>query len=260
MAKGLNARQIKIVACISMMFSHIGFIFWPEQRWWQIPGRIAFPIFAFMIANGARYSQNVWKYLARLLIFAALIQYPYSIFLGNGFLNICFTLGLGLAAIVAWQSNLHLPTRQTAIMARQSSLYLLARLLAALAVLVACLTANLLHVEYGWYGVMMIFCAHIFFADRRKLAISWAILNMPYLLSLAFALLDTQHMPYLLSLAFALLDTQPRPSIQGLCLLALPFVLLYNGRRGGGNRWEFYAFYIGHLALLYALRNILWGY
>ena len=225
MAWGLNARQIKIVACISMMFSHIGFIFWPWQLWWQIPGRIAFPLFAFMIANGAQHSGNVWKYLARLLIFAALIQYPYSIFLANNYLNICFTLGLGLAAIVAWRSSLQLPLRLAALLA-------------------ACLAAQWLHTEYGWYGILMIISAHIFYEDRRKVAACWTLLNLPLLWNTLSALLN--HDPY--------------PPVQSLCLLAIPFLLLYNGRRGGGSRWEFYIFYIGHLALLYMLRLVLWGY
>jgi len=225
MAKVLSARQIKLIACVSMMFSHIGFIFWLESPWWQILGRIAFPLFAFMIANGARHSSNAWKYLARLLIFAVLIQYPYSIFLANKYLNICFTLGLGLAAIMVWQSNLQLPLRLAAVLA-------------------ACLVAELLNAEYGWYGIMMMFCAHLFFTDWRKLSASWTILNVPHLMALADALLASR--PYL--------------PVQGMCLLALPFVLLYNGQRGGGSRWEFYAFYIGHLAFLYGLRLLLWGH
>lgn len=231
MTKGLNARQIKLTACVSMLFSHIGIIFWPQQLWWQIPGRLAFPLFAYMIANGARHSRSVWQYLARLLIFAALIQYPYSVFLSNGYLNICFTLGLGLAVIVAWQSSLPLFLRLAALLS-------------------ACLVADgynimpWLHAEYGWYGIMMIFSSHIFFENRRKLAVSWFILNLPFLWNFASALLSNSS----------------HPPVQGLCLLALPFIFLYNGERGGGRRWEFYAFYIGHLALLYTLRRVLWGF
>jgi len=40
----------------------------------------------------------------------------------------------------------------------------------------------------------------------------------------------------------------------------LKIVFFYNGQRGGGSRWEFYIFYIGHMALLYGLRLVLWGY
>jgi hypothetical protein len=206
-----------------MIFSHTGIIFGLNPLW-QIPGRIAMPLFAFMIANGARHSHNAWKYLARLIIFATLIQYPYSIFLGNGYLNICFTLGLGLAAIMAWQSSLHVAARLTVLTA-------------------TCLAAEWLGAEYGWYGIMMIFSAHLFFTDRHKVAVCWFILNVPYLLNLFSALLaNSSYLP-----------------VQGLCLLAIPFIFLYNGKRGGGSRWEFYAFYIGHLALLYGLRLMLYG-
>ena len=240
----LNARQLKLVACISMIFSHTGIIFWPHQVWWQIPGRIAMPIFAFMIASGARHSRNVWKYLARLLVFAALIQYPYSIFLANGYLNICFTLGLGLAVIVVWEKSLPLPVKLAALAA--------ACLLADWHSIAQWLSSEYgwsdvmpwLRAEYGWYGIMMIFTSHVFFEDRPKLAVSWFILNAPFLWQLAATLQAGYYYP----------------QVQGLCLLALPFIFLYNGERGGGWRWEFYAFYIGHLALLYILRRLLWGF
>lgn len=220
--KGLNARQLKLVGCISMIFSHTGIIFYPLQVWWQIPGRIAMPIFAFMIASGARYSNNVWKYLARLLVFAILIQYPYSVFLANGYLNICFTLGLGLAAIIAWQS--------------ENNYYVRLAIVAAVG-----LAAELIGAEYGCYGILMIFFSHIFFEHKGKLAISWLIINSYLLWQFVSSLLKGSYYP----------------QVQGLCLLALPFILLFNGKRGGGSRWEFYAFYIGHLAILFMLRKLI---
>ena len=225
MSKGLSARQIKIIACVSMMFSHVGIIFWRYIQWWQIPGRIAMPLFAYMIANGARMSRDPKKYLARLFIFALIIQYPYSIFMALPFLNICFTLSLGLLAILLWQSGLPAPVRIGAV--------------AALG-----LTGQFSGVEYGIYGVLMIFAAHVFFSDKRVLSLCWLFINLPYLANGISGL--ARGTPY--------------PPVQGLCLLALPFLFFYNGQRGGGSRWEFYIFYIGHMALLYGLRLFLWGY
>ena len=225
MVKGMNARQIKIIACVSMLFSHVGIIFWPYTLWWQIPGRIAMPLFAYMIANGARMSRDPKKYLARLIIYALVIQYPYSIFLGLRYLNICFTLSLGLLAILLWQSGLPLLTRVPLVMALG-------------------LMAEFCGVEYGIYGVMMIFAAHLFFTDWRSLGLCWLLINLPYLADGAIALLQGEQYPI----------------VQGLCILALPFLRFYNGERGGGSRWEFYIFYIGHMAFLYGLRLILWGY
>ncbi|MCL1975100.1 MAG: conjugal transfer protein TraX [Firmicutes bacterium] len=244
LVKGINARQLKIIACISMLFSHSGVIFWPAQVWWQVPGRIAMPIFAFMIANGFRYSHNVYRYMARLFIFAALIQYPYSVFLANGYLNICFTLGLGLVAIIVWQSRLPLFLRLINV--------LFICFLSEFSNITLWLSARYgftgflpwLHTEYGWYGIMMILSAHIFFNERQKLALMWLFLNLPLLGEFISTLLASS----------------PYPSVQGLCIMAIPFIFFYNGKRGGGNRYEFYIFYIGHLAILYALRRVLWGF
>lgn len=222
---GLSARQIKLIGCASMLFSHVGIIFWPYQLWWQIPGRIAMPLFAYMLAGGARHSQNLRAYVTRLLIFAALIQYPYSIFMGLGYMNICFTLGIGLLAIILWQGPFPQSVR-------------------VLAVLALGFLAELTNCEYGIYGILMIITAHIFFDNWRKLCLCWLMINLPYL--------------WVGAAAWA--AGEAYPPVQGLCLMALPFLRFYNGRRGGGSRWEFYVFYIGHLALLYGLRLLLWGY
>jgi hypothetical protein len=111
-------------------------------------------------------------------------------------------------------------------------------------VLAISILAELIHVEYGMYGIAMIFTAHLFFTDFPKLALSWLIINVPYVWAGITAL-------------FA---GEMYPSVQGFSLLALPVLLLYNNQRGGGSKWEFYIFYIGHLVILYGLRRALWGY
>ena len=54
----LSSNILKIVACISMLLDHIGFIFFPQYIIFRILGRVAFPIFAFMIAEGCYYTKN----------------------------------------------------------------------------------------------------------------------------------------------------------------------------------------------------------
>ena len=59
---GLNGNILKIIAAISMFIDHMGFIFFPNITVFRIVGRIALPIYAFMIAEGCRYTRNKIKY------------------------------------------------------------------------------------------------------------------------------------------------------------------------------------------------------
>ena len=54
----LSGNQLKIIAAISMTVDHLGFILFPSLIILRIIGRIAFPIFAYMIAEGCRYTKN----------------------------------------------------------------------------------------------------------------------------------------------------------------------------------------------------------
>ena len=227
--RGLNAQEIKIIACITMVCSHFGLIF-PlstalEHNLLQGVGRLAMPLFAFMIANGYRHTYHKMHYLARLIVFAVVIQYPYSIFLANPFLNICFMLCLGLISIMAWESNLSMTGK-------------------VLALLSLGILAELLNTEYGFYGILMVFTANMFFDYKQHLAMAWVVINLPYM---ARGFLQ-------------LLNGEPYPYLQGLCVLALPLLYFYNGERGNGSRWGFYIFYIGHLAVLYYSRRLILGF
>ena len=60
---GLTNNQLKIIAMVSMALDHIGLLFFPDVMLFRALGRIAFPIFAYMIAEGCRYTKNRAKYL-----------------------------------------------------------------------------------------------------------------------------------------------------------------------------------------------------
>jgi len=104
----MDAFVLKITAIISMVFDHSGYlIFNGELSYFNYIGRLAFPIFAFQIAEGYIHTRNFKKYAMRLGIFALISQIPFFLFahyvVGEGFvLNVLFTLFLGLAAIYAY--------------------------------------------------------------------------------------------------------------------------------------------------------------
>ena len=59
----MSSNTIKIIAGVSMFLDHLGFILFPSELWLRIVGRLAFPIFAFCIAEGATYTKNYLKYI-----------------------------------------------------------------------------------------------------------------------------------------------------------------------------------------------------
>ena len=64
---GISATALKIIGMIAMTIDHIGYFLFPQIEAFRIIGRIAYPIFAYMIAEGCRYTRNKVKYLLSVL-------------------------------------------------------------------------------------------------------------------------------------------------------------------------------------------------
>ena len=59
----LSGNQLKLIALAAMTIDHIGAYLIPDMVIFRIIGRIAFPIFAYMLAEGCRYTRNRMKYM-----------------------------------------------------------------------------------------------------------------------------------------------------------------------------------------------------
>lgn len=220
--KGLSAASLKYLACFFMLIDHIGFMLLPQYFFLRGIGRLAFPIFAFMIANGYRHTSNPAKYLLRLAVFAIGFQWFYAQIMHTNNLSIFATLALGLLAI--WLADM---ARQ-----RLSNKYLgfaLALLIGAAFSFIG----NWIGVDYSWYGVAMVFTAWLFYERFSILAVSWLALNIAYIWPLSFSSIH----------------------IQIYSMLALIPIFFYNDRPGKSNRWFFYIFYCAHLGILYLLQQ-----
>ena len=67
--KGLTGNQLKLIAVITMTIDHIGLAFFPQQMLFRVIGRLAFPIYAYMIAEGCRYTRSMGKYLRGIILY-----------------------------------------------------------------------------------------------------------------------------------------------------------------------------------------------
>lgn len=98
---GFNSFTLKWIAIITMVADHVGYVLFPEQVAFRIVGRIAFPIFCFLLVEGFGHTKNVRKYMIRLLIFAFISEIPFDLaFSGKwfyfGYQNVFWTLFLGM--------------------------------------------------------------------------------------------------------------------------------------------------------------------
>lgn len=145
---GINGFTLKWIAMITMMIDHMGLMLFPQYPIFRIIGRLAFPIYCFLLVEGAVHTSDIKKYLLRLLTFALVSEIPFNLVCAGevwnlGYQNVFFTLALGLAAIAVFES------------VRLKSYGIVAAIIAILA-------AEVIHADYGGAGVVFILIFYLF--------------------------------------------------------------------------------------------------
>ncbi len=229
-AFGLNNNQLKILAMLSMLADHVGMALFPEIELLRILGRISFPIFAYMIAEGCLHTRNRLRYLGTMAVFAAVCQVVYTVATGSLYQNILVTFCLAAVTIFALDYFLK----------KKNLLSALAALITVVSVVLVCVVLPKLpfmkdfYVSYGLAGVL--FPVAVYFAPTKPLK-----------------LLASAVMMVLLSISALQLGI-----LQWFCFLALPLLLLYNGKRGEAKlKYLFYIFYPVHLGVIYLIQFLM---
>ena len=110
-AFGLSGSALKVIAMISMVIDHValylmehGTVLYGTMR---CIGRIAFPVFAFLIAEGFIHTRSRYRYFFTLLGFAVISEIPWYLLNGaDGTHNVMFTLALGVATLMVLKNLL----------------------------------------------------------------------------------------------------------------------------------------------------------
>ena len=219
--KRISQEGLKLLACISMLLDHIGAVFLPGTGL-RIIGRIAFPIYCFLLCEGISHTRNTIRYGMRLALGALLAELPHDLlFYGGiswGHQSVMLTLLLGYAMAICRKKTGHF----------------------LLPFLVCFFTAEWLHTDYGGWGIALIalFLLTESFPARWK----YQLLGM----LLIFAAMNSYRVN--------LLDM--RIPIQLFGVLSLIPIQLYSGKKNTKSRWiqlYFYLFYPAHLLLLLLL-------
>ena len=114
---GLTGNQLKLIALISMTLDHVGLQLFPDVVLLRILGRLALPIFAYMIAEGCRHTRSRKKYLGRMVLLAALCQAVYFFAMGSLYQCILVTFSLSIVLIYAIDNAHTTPTALLALLA-----------------------------------------------------------------------------------------------------------------------------------------------
>ena len=221
---------LKVIALVSMTVDHVaaamntagmnGEWYWPMRY----IGRVAFPVYCFLLVEGFFRTRNRWRYLALLLAFFALSEPIYDLILNGQLLdwsnqNVLLTLSLGLGTIWLMERTGQWLGRRDNWLSH----------LAAFTCLPGLALAELLNADYGYGGVLLIAAFYLF-------------RNLPLCMCVG---------------AFLVLYYAIGP-VERYALFALIPILLYSGRRGRGlngpvMKYAFYLYYPLHLAVILLL-------
>ena len=239
----LTAAVLHIIAMTLMLMDHLWATLLPAREWLTCAGRVAFPIFAFMAVEGYFHTRSFKKYILRMLLFAVLSEIPFDLMYGGTWFypvhqNVLWTFLLGLLGVWLMEQ-----VRKKG----KTWMYLLVCVLVVPAGLVL---GTLCMVDYYGVGVLTVFV--FYFLHGRKW---WCVLGqLAALYWLNVELLGGLMYPVqLFGMEFELCQ-------QGLALLALIPIWLYNGKQGPHSRalqYACYAFYPLHMLVLALMRMYL---
>lgn len=234
---------LHILAMAFMVSDHIWGTWLVRNDWFTIVGRIAFPIFAFMIVEGFYHTRSLKKYMLRMLAFAVVSEIPFDLMYSGtpfywGHQNVMWTFLLSMG--VLWCVDT----------LRKKGNWWLTIPVGGLAVLAGWALSLATMLDFAEIGVLTVMIFYIFRGRKwwcyvGQFAAMWW-LNVELMGGLCYVIT-------LFGEEFWLVQ-------QGFALLALIPIWLYRGSQGYHKKWFqyfCYAFYPGHALLLFVIKTII---
>lgn len=230
---GLSGGVLKIIALVTMIVDHTAavlLVYSSNPQWYllgRIIGRLAFPIYCFLLVQGFCYTKNVKKYMVRLFFFALISEVPYDLAFRGVVLelsnqNVFFTLFLGLLALVLIQYVQNMGMR------KGNNSHIISRFVGFIGILMVFAMAYFFRGDYGVDGVTFIILFYLCRTSKLEIALVNIIMNLA-------------------------MGLGGGVQVYGM-LSALP-IALYNGKKGPSLKYFFYAIYPVHLMILYLIAN-----
>lgn len=224
----LNNNQLKMIALVTMTIDHVGMLLFPRIVLLRVIGRLAFPIFAYMIAEGCAHTRSMGRYLGTMAAMAAIYQLVYFFVDGSLYQSILVTFSLSIALIwvLQWAEKRKTAASRAGLVLALMGVALVTRLLPKL------LDGTDFDVDYGLWGVLL--PVTIYLAKEKWQKLLWAACV------LCLLALESYY-------------------LQWYALAALPLLALYDGTRGKWKmKWLFYIYYPAHLVVLWGLQRLIY--
>jgi len=223
----LTGNQLKIIAMLAMTFDHIGVQILTENELLRIIGRLAFPIFAYMIAEGSQYTRNRKRYLITLAGIGMLCQTVYFFVSESLYQCIFVTFSLSVLLIYAIDNAKE----------KKNALNIIFLILAMIFVyVVAEILPDVLkntdfEIDYGLWGIMLPVFVYLGSDKMKKL---------------------------LLFIVGVSMVAAYYGGIQWFSLFSVLLIACYNEKRGKVNmKYLFYIYYPLHLAVIYGVSTFI---
>lgn len=164
---------LKWLAIITMTIDHIGAVLYPEMRVLRFVGRLAFPLFAYLLVLGMENTRNIRNYIIRLFVFAAISQVPFFLALDYApfdSLNIFFTLALGLMFVYFFKK-------------------------ASIFAFIPLVLSFIINFDYGIYGLALIGCMTLLRKNTKLGVVLIVLLNCLFLFPFSSQFLSLVALP-----------------------------------------------------------------
>ena len=244
----MSANLLKIIGVVAMTIDHVGFFLFPKEMFLRMIGRIAYPIFAYFIAEGCTYTKHQKKYFGSVLLVGILCSAVSYLTERSLYQSIMITFACSIGLIFSFQHALGInlanssrtqPISQSTLTKTSSDTAPISfRWLAVFYILLsACYLLFHVHIfsdfttDYGFWGILTPFFIWLGKNKKQKLLA--------------------------LALGLTLLYFKMR-SNQIFSFLAIPLLMSYNGQRG---KWRcksfFYIYYPLHIAIINGIAGLL---
>ncbi|MEG2000565.1 MAG: TraX family protein [Evtepia sp.] len=224
----LTTAHLKVIAMISMLLDHAWATVVDGNLWMNCVGRLAFPIFAFLVAEGFYHTSNRKRYILRVLVFALISELPFNLMCGANIYpfhqNVMFTFLIALCAL----------TLLDRIKDQGNGKFIRA----SLVLIGAFFVGTFAFVDYGGLGVLTVLM--FYFSKQTKYPIA---IQVVFMVCMNWFMMGGQEIP-IFGFMFPL---------QAFALFSLPLIWLYRGEKGYNSRamqYGFYAFYPLHITIL----------
>ncbi len=223
----ITGNQLKLIALICMTCDHLRHTLFPQFAFLTVIGRLAYPVFAYMIAEGCVYTKNRARYFLTIATLALVCEVVCFFAIGSLYqcILVTFSLSIGLIYLLDRARRKFCFTTAAVAIVYLLVLWFLADGLPQL------LPGTDYRIDYGMMGILL-----------------------PALIFMG----QTKAQKLLLTAAGLCLLAIQQTSVQWFSLAALPLLALYNGKRGKWNlKYLFYIYYPLHLVVLRLLTTLL---